>query len=447
MDFIKAADMFDRDELIGQVAFLESVTLWSSICDELRRMIISFLQKLCGLIRPSRGWEISTLSVDGENELTGSPLIVRMMRRRGKLAILTDAELRERLVSRLRRLGELPFWKRAGGDEIDRAMLLNAATSCRIETQLISAEDVERRIFAKYVLDNMSALQRYNLSVSIDDLSKVTEMLKGNISDLTDRRRELAAQVRRAEFVASKVFSDLMRGGIIFGMAALLWSAALLGLYAALAIAEGMSGGLLMPAIILGVLFVIDRRFKRALTVFVIAMYHARVKRDEMGEPPIGTMDLSEKEREIAALKQHIEALKKCIEDFRGEEITDSLNGEMELKQASIVILGEGHVNIRRLSGIAKGFGIDPDNMEFIGYQKLKHFDIEKLRWSRYDGIIIAEVPHSAKGVESSNIIEYLKGEGFPPMEVCRESAGDIKLSKKSFSDALERLIAKITKK
>ena len=171
---------------------------------------------------------------------------------------------------------------------------------------------------------------------------------------------------------------------------------------------------------------------------------HARFKQHEMNALKESLGELSAEEQQIASLQSYIEELHQLIKHLRHEHVMVVESSEEVLKRATIVVLGEGHIGVRKLTGIAKERGLFARNLEFVGYEKLKRFNVERLMWGECDGIVVGEVPHSARGAANANLIEALKGDGFPPVEVCREESGDVKLTKNSFEQALDRLIARL---
>jgi len=122
---------------------------------------------------------------------------------------------------------------------------------------------------------------------------------------------------------------------------------------------------------------------------------------------------------------------------------------EVSCKNIKILILGDIQIPTNEIFGIAKReYGIPSKNIDIINdWDKIKSYDVEKLRYnSKYDGIIVGPIPHSIKGVgEFSNLIPLLqRKEGFPFHVVVRDSAGDLKITKTAFKEALKELIENI---
>lgn len=443
MSFLNAIDICSRDELIGHVAFLEEAWLGSALED----MFVMGCQRAWHFIKRKLGFDRrGTFESDDVGSLRlPSPLMKRMSRRVGELRELSDADLKLRFVRLIAARAEISS-RRAGDEQfVERKVLQRCAQFKNIPTDLSSTENVERKLFVRYVVDHLSDLQRYFISVGCSDPEKEEKLIRDAIGGLSDPSRESVVQQASAEEVAERALSGLMHAGVIVGAFAVVWTLLLFGVYAAIALAAGLSGGLVLPAIAIGIIFVVNRRFNVSIMAFEAVLLYARVKRAEMEELRRGMNEPSAEQRKIAELKGYIEELHEMIKAYRRADVKAGEGKEAVLERATIVVLGEGHIGVRKLTGIAKERGLNARNLEFIGYEKLKRFNVERLRWGACDGILVGEVPHSARGAANANLIEALKAEGFPPVEVCREAGGDVKLTKKSFEDALGRLIERIT--
>lgn len=93
--------------------------------------------------------------------------------------------------------------------------------------------------------------------------------------------------------------------------------------------------------------------------------------------------------------------------------------------------------------GICKSYGFDKKNITIHDeYGKLS-FNIESIRYnSPYDGIIFGPIPHSVPGKGSySSLIEMVKKEeGYPHVEESKTMSGELKMTKESLKNALNRL-------
>lgn len=442
MGFLKTIDICDHDELVGHVAFLEEAWFAPTIRDMIGLAWLSvrdFFRRMLGRDRRGtfNGGDVSSLRLP-------TPLMKRMNIRAAKLRSLSRGELRKRFIRQLVLRSELSSRRSADEDHVAKSVLHRSARLKGISTDLASTSEVERKLFVRYVVDHLSELQKYFISVGHHHPEVIKKLIRDAIGGLSDPAREAAAQVAMAEEMAWRALSGLMHAGVIVGATAVIWTLLLLGVYAAVALVAGMSGGLVLPAIIIGVIFVVNRRFNNAILMFEIVLMHARFKQHEMDMLKESLGELSADEQQIASLQSYIEELHQTITSLRHEQAVGAESREEVLKRATIVVLGEGHIGVRKLSGIAKERGLAARNLEFIGYEKLKRFNIERLRWSACDGIIVGEVPHSARGAAKANLIEALKGDDFPPVEICRETGGDVKLTKTSFEEALDRLIERL---
>lgn len=439
MAFVDALNVLNREDLLNHAAFLEGTSLIPSLYSELRWHISRGIRKIKQTIRGENGGK-------GPPDLTGefSFIASRIEKTKRSLSSLSDTELKAKIISRIGALSELSGKDRHKPSRVSFAAVKKAAARKRIDIVLASQEDVERRIFIHHVLDNMSELQRYSLFTEADSSAKLSALLVHAMGSLTSAD---SSQLRWAEEMASKALSKLAGSGIVLGMAALLTTTTLVIIYAAVAAVLKMGCGMSLPAIVIGMIFVINRRFQEDLLAFEIASLHANLKMSEIIQVHENADDKN-KEPEIAEdvtlLKKHIGELQSAINDMRVESENSLVSEERGLERINLIVLGEGHVGSRKLSGIASEKGLDPDNIEYIDYEKLAHFNVERLRWSKYDGMIIGEVPHSAKGVATSNMIEFLQEEGFPPSEVCRDAGGEVKITKTSFHLALDKLLKKI---
>lgn len=437
MSFLNAIDICSRDELIGHVAFLEEAWLGSSLEDMFSlgwQRAWQFVKRKLGMDR--RG-TVDSLRLP-------SPLMRRMDKRIVELKKLSDADLKKHFMRQIAARAELSLRRSSDEELVARKALHRCAQFKKIPTEFSSSKDVERKLFVRYVVDHLSDLQKYFLSVGNRDAEVDEKLIRDAIGVLSDPSREVVVRDASAEEMTGRALSGLMHAGVVVGAVAVIWTLLLLGVYAAVALATGLSGGLVLPAIVIGVIFVVNRRFNSSILGFEIALLHARLKRAEMDRLRQELNEPSAEELQITELKEYIDELHGMIKAFRHEDIAAADGEGAALKRVTIVVLGEGHIGVRKLTGIAKERGLTSRNLEFIGYEKLKRFNIERLRWGACDGILVGEVPHSARGAANANLIEALKAEGFPPTEVCREASGDVKLTKKSFEDALDRLIARI---
>ncbi len=438
MTYSEALDIMSLDELQQHVAFLEESAFVPSLAHAIWHLVRRAGSRITHLvIRTQMPQEDAILGV------VPSPLMRRVVRRKAQLAGKTREELVQRMCELMGSRAELS--RRASRDRarVARAVLTKAARARHVSLELHAPEEIERHIFVSLVFEQLGMLQRCSLAVEKDRWPRIVALLKNHIGMLGDVHSTGMAQVLWAERQAGRALVGLVRSGVVVGALAALGTMLLLSIYAAVSLLTNMGFGLALPAIIVGVLFVIQRRFNEELLAFEVSLLHARIIRHQLEKGDVH--ETTPHERELVSLKHYVEDLTSLLKEAPpGRDVTPSR--EELLARMRIVVLGEGHVGTRALVGIAKEHGLAKAHLEHIGFEKLKHYNVERLRWGAYDGIIVAEVPHSAKGTASANLVLYLQGEGFPPSEVCRDTTGEIKLTRTSFAEALDRLLKHIMK-
>lgn len=128
-----------------------------------------------------------------------------------------------------------------------------------------------------------------------------------------------------------------------------------------------------------------------------------------------------------------------------GENVDDNLH-VVTGRKPKVLIFGASQISIEHMIGIAKLFGLDKDQLEFmIDYDQNKRFDFNKIRYnSPYGGILIGPVAHKIVGLgDNSSLIEKLMNEeGYPHVEVIKTSSGELKITKTAFKDAMKKLVA-----
>ncbi len=117
-------------------------------------------------------------------------------------------------------------------------------------------------------------------------------------------------------------------------------------------------------------------------------------------------------------------------------------------RKPKFLVFGAAQIPVDHMRGIAKAVGLDKDQLEFmVDYDQNKRFNFDSLRYnSPYGGILIGPNAHKMVSIdEYSSIIQKLTNEdGFPPVEEIRTNAGELKITKTSFRDALKRIITHI---
>lgn len=121
----------------------------------------------------------------------------------------------------------------------------------------------------------------------------------------------------------------------------------------------------------------------------------------------------------------------------------ESLLGTEKQRPKRIIVLGSSQVNEGKLKTAAAKEGFDPSDIEFyLEYDRLKHFNYSKLRYSEvYGAVFVGPQPHSnaGKGNTGSAITELESfPEIYPPVYRLMDS-NELKITVNSFREALRR--------
>lgn len=96
------------------------------------------------------------------------------------------------------------------------------------------------------------------------------------------------------------------------------------------------------------------------------------------------------------------------------------------------------------LENIISQYGLDPSSFDFNLEYKKASINIEKYKGCcKYKAIIIGPTPHKMKGSgDSSSPIQFLKDNEnlYPKIFECRTSAGELKITKDSFSEQIKEI-------
>lgn len=118
-------------------------------------------------------------------------------------------------------------------------------------------------------------------------------------------------------------------------------------------------------------------------------------------------------------------------------------------RRSKILVLGQLSGKVKDYQMVAKKLGIKEDNLEFIDYDRVKHLNTERLRYSsEYSDIICGPIPHKVEGMgnTSSFITEIEKNPSEYP-KLIKATANDyLKLSISDFKETIlkTRLFEKI---
>ncbi len=132
------------------------------------------------------------------------------------------------------------------------------------------------------------------------------------------------------------------------------------------------------------------------------------------------------------------------------KELRDNLGVSSELSEQEIrlLVLGPAGVEPNILYAIAKNLGLEKDQLELrLDYDKNKRFDVTSLKFSRrYSGILIGPIAHKIVGLGDYNgLIQKLRQEeGYPIFEELKEKEGELKITKTSFKNSLQKILDRL---
>lgn len=73
-------------------------------------------------------------------------------------------------------------------------------------------------------------------------------------------------------------------------------------------------------------------------------------------------------------------------------------------RRSKILVLGQLSGKVKDYQMVAKKLGIKEDNLEFIDYDRVKHLNTERLRYSsEYSDIICGPIPHKVEGMGNTS--------------------------------------------
>lgn len=107
-----------------------------------------------------------------------------------------------------------------------------------------------------------------------------------------------------------------------------------------------------------------------------------------------------------------------------------------------ILVIGGTELGVNIMQGIAKTYGFEKKDFEFVDYDKAKDYT-ERIRTNgKYRAIIFGACPHKTTGIAGySSAVEKMKNEpGMPYAADARSKSGELKVTKESFRKALESI-------
>ena len=121
----------------------------------------------------------------------------------------------------------------------------------------------------------------------------------------------------------------------------------------------------------------------------------------------------------------------------------DAINLKLIDSRAMVLIIGDLAMKKHDVQGIAKEFGINHTQLEFLEYSETKQYAFRHLQYSlKYAGIILGPVPHMVGDLDGhSSLVTLLQSQGYPHTFVANQS-GELKLSKQLLKKGLAEVVA-----
>jgi hypothetical protein len=108
-------------------------------------------------------------------------------------------------------------------------------------------------------------------------------------------------------------------------------------------------------------------------------------------------------------------------------------------KHGKILIVGGEELGVNVIRGIAKTYGFEKKDFEFVAYDRIKDYADRIRKGGRYYAVIFGACPHKVSGIGgySSAVEMFKQTEGMPFIVEARSKSGKLKLTKESFREAL----------
>lgn len=114
-------------------------------------------------------------------------------------------------------------------------------------------------------------------------------------------------------------------------------------------------------------------------------------------------------------------------------------------KSFKILVLGASQITEKQMWGIAGTAGIAKEQLVLhLEYEENKRFNLDSLKYnSPFQGILLGPIAHKVVDLgDHASVLQKLQSEeGFPPVEEVRTHAGELKITKTSFREALLRML------
>lgn len=123
-----------------------------------------------------------------------------------------------------------------------------------------------------------------------------------------------------------------------------------------------------------------------------------------------------------------------CAEEFLEKYDISEVEEEIYInpRTCKIIVMGALSGKVKDFKLAAKKIGIDPERIEFVGYQECKRFNVARLENSNiYSDIIIGPMPHKVEGMgDVSSLLAAIKKEPskYPKLLECRENSNEFYL-------------------
>lgn len=157
---------------------------------------------------------------------------------------------------------------------------------------------------------------------------------------------------------------------------------------------------------------------------------------------------VSRQQIRISELESEVESLKNQLtnkDDAVAESHVNVQPVPTKSRKHKILVFGASQVPNNKLLGIAKKLGLEKDQLVLMtDYEQNKRFNFKEIQYrSPYSGILLGPVAHKvvALGDHSSLLTMLQQEQGYPHVEAIRTHTGELKITKTSFRDALQRLL------
>lgn len=120
---------------------------------------------------------------------------------------------------------------------------------------------------------------------------------------------------------------------------------------------------------------------------------------------------------------------------------------QKRIRNRKVIFLGSTNNRLSKhdIQNICKKYGFCDNQIEIRDdYDKMTNLKLDNLKNNKkYLGIIIGALPHSIKGMSSTNFIKYLEDNSseYPPYKICRDANNQLGFSANTVKSALSEII------